>query len=184
MHFDNKSVVDGSEFFKLASMYALMARCFPIWHFFGVALSELRRIFALGPSSSPYIITIFPSCLSIRLFSYDPCVPIFYSQIVLLPLHLVVVMSSYILLLLVLKIFFRCFKNAMFCLYYFILSRYLLRLLLYRVPFLFIFTSRTVYFACFVALLLSSLHVPAFVFVFFSVLAFLLVVVHFYLFPV
>ena len=69
--FDSESVMDGSELFEPESMYAIMARSFPIWHIFECCSLVLH--------------TFFPCCLSIWLFCYVPFVTIFCSKIVLLP---------------------------------------------------------------------------------------------------
>ena len=65
---------------------------------------DLLRVFA----------TLFPCCLSIRLFCYDLSVPIFCSKIILLPSHLVVGISSPILPLLARIIFFHRFGISCF----------------------------------------------------------------------
>ena len=89
-----------------------MAWCFPIRYFLCVVLSDLQVYFYSGPSSSPC--NFFRFNVSIRNFYYVISVPIFYSKIVLLPLHPVVGMSSCILLLLFGGIFFRCFGKFCF----------------------------------------------------------------------
>ena len=82
IHFDSQSVMYGSEFLKLVSMYAIVAWYFPIWNFFSVSLCELRYIFAFGPSSSPSNSKrISTYCLSIRLFCYVFFIAIFSSKI-------------------------------------------------------------------------------------------------------
>ena len=99
--------MDGSEFFKPISMYAIMA-----WRFLSVAQSELRYIFGFGVSSSP---SLFPCCLSIRLFCYVPFVPMFCSKIVLFPYHPVVGMCWFIHPQFPGRIFFVFFCGGMSC---------------------------------------------------------------------
>ena len=70
-------------------------------------------------------------------------------------------MSSCILDLLASRIF-SLFWNVFFCLYRFILSRYLFSLSSFASTFWFISSSCIVYFACYVAFLFSSKHIPAF----------------------
>ena len=88
--------------------------------FFGIALRELMCIFALEPSSSP---SLFPDCISIWLFCYVLFVSLFCLRIVLLACHPVIGMSSCILLLIVGRIFFRCFgMTSFFCIVWFCLG--------------------------------------------------------------
>ena len=74
----------------------------PTWYgdfqfssFVGLFLNESMNIFALG--FPRVLVTLFPCCLSIWLFLYVLYVPIFCSKIVLLPLHPVVGIFSWIL---------------------------------------------------------------------------------------
>ena len=109
IHLDIQSVVDGSNFFKLESTYAIMAWSLPVWYFlecFSEWIDVHFRLRSLFESSLCY--------LSIRLFYYDLSVLILFSKIVLLSLYPVVGLSSRIHPLLAGKIFCCCLEMSCF----------------------------------------------------------------------
>ena len=97
--------------------------------FLRIARNEFRCIFTFGQKG----LTISICCLSIRLFCYVLFVPIFFSKIVKFPCRQAVGMSSCILPLLAMRIF-SLFWNVLFCLFRFILLRYLVVFFLSPVP--------------------------------------------------
>ena len=90
-----------------------MVWCFPIRYFFSVLLWAIPGVFPLHFHRRVLVI-LFLCYLSIWLFNYFLSVPIFYSKIVLLPLHPIVGMSTWILNFLVSRIFFRYFGMSNF----------------------------------------------------------------------
>ena len=108
------------ECFKPESMDAIMA----LWYFLSVALNDSTSISASEPSLS--LCDSFLYHLYNRLFFYVLSIPIFYSEIVLLPLHSVVGLFYYILHLFDGRISFTSFWNVQFCLYCLTLSQCLL----------------------------------------------------------
>ena len=96
-----QSVIYGGEFFKPESMYAIMAWGFPIQYFLEFSSQRI-----LGIHFSCYLLS--------QPFCYILSVPIFYSQIVLFPLHPVVGLSLCIFYRHACRIFFRYFRRSCF----------------------------------------------------------------------
>ena len=96
--FKSQSVVDGREFFKPESMYVF--RTFSHSVLFRMLFWAIPGVF---PSLQLFwiLVVLFSFYLSVWSFCYALSVPIFYSKIVLLPLHLVVYLSLCIIHLLV-----------------------------------------------------------------------------------
>ena len=116
---------------------------------FSVTQGHFRCISVSSPFSRPC--NSFSCYLSIPLFCYVLSIPIFYSKIVLLPLHPVVTMSSSILWL---------FWNILFWLYYLTLSLYLLTFPSFANIFWFVSLSWIVWFACSFVWVFSFQHIP------------------------
>ena len=91
-------------------MFAIIARRFPNWYFFSVALSQG----ACSPRGFFHVLILFFfSCnLSIQHFWFDLPVSMFYSRIVVFLLHLVADLSLSIFHHLVWRIFFRYFARS------------------------------------------------------------------------
>ena len=111
-------------------MYAIMAWSFPVWYFSECYSDQFQILDSL-----------FLYYLSIRSFCYILFIPIFYSQIVLFPLHLVVgispnllvefsfVISECLILFLLLDPVSVTFKSPFFRnIFWFFFSSYLVRL--------------------------------------------------------
>ena len=132
IYFDSQSVVDGSEFFKPVSMYAVMAGpdIFQFGTFFNVALSEPMSIFVFVSSSS--LCNSFPMSLIHSVFLL--CCLRSHILLQILFCFLVVGVCSCILPLLTGRIFFVVFKCPVFFLYYFSCFDIFLVFLLLSVP--------------------------------------------------
>ena len=106
--FHSQSIMDRNFIFKPVFMYATLP-----WRFtlLSVALGESRSSFLL---SLFWVLTIFPCCLSNRLFCNILFVPIF-SKIILLPCYTVVEMCSCIYPLFSERILFQLFGMSFFC---------------------------------------------------------------------
>ena len=82
--------MDGGEFFQPESMYAIMARRFRIWYLLMLFLVN-RCVFY--PSALLQVLTLFPCCLSIRVFVMISWLQYFAQIFFFFSLHLVVGMS-------------------------------------------------------------------------------------------
>ena len=147
---------------------------FRIWYFLE-CWSEITKVYFRLPFF--FESYLFSCYLFIRLFCYVLFVPIFCSEIVcFLVIRLLVCLRTFSLYLLVEFIYFLLFWKFLFCLYCFILSRYLFSLPSFASTFLFISSD------CILVLLvlLFSFRPKMFQLSTF-VLSFLLVVLDFYL---